>query len=171
MTDNYTSKSKEENEMTGMEEKRGVLGKIIAALSLGALIGGISGVLFAPKAGKETREDLARRATEAEETLKEKVDELKEKAAELQKKAAEVKKNATNQAAHLQEEITDISGKVKDGMDKAVDRMKDTVAKGKDILAEKRTGLGMKTAEEVKEGMSAEDTKDNASSAEEADDS
>jgi len=171
MIDNYISNGKEENKMTGMEEKRGVLGKIIAALSLGALIGGITGVLFAPKAGKETREDLAKKAAGTEEALKEKVDELKGKAVELQKKAAEVKKNATDQAAHLQGDITEISGKVKDGMGKAVDRMKDTVAKGKDILAEKRADFGMKAAEEVKKGVSSEDAKDNESSAEEAGDS
>ena len=40
-------------------------------LALGVAIGAVAGVLFAPKAGKETREDLSQRGSEAWEKIKE----------------------------------------------------------------------------------------------------
>ena len=40
-------------------------------LALGVAIGAVAGVLLAPKAGKETREDLSQRGSEAWEKIKE----------------------------------------------------------------------------------------------------
>jgi len=43
------------------------LGWFLAGLGIGAAIGAAIGVLYAPKAGKETREDLLNSAREAKE--------------------------------------------------------------------------------------------------------
>jgi gas vesicle protein len=71
-----------------MSEEKNSKG-LFKGLILGALAGATAGVLFAPKSGKETREDIKNKAEElqgkakelyatAEKALKEKVAELKE---------------------------------------------------------------------------------------------
>ena len=55
------------------------LGWFLAGLGIGAVIG----VLYAPKAGKETREDLLNGAREARDKAAELVEQGKQKAAEL----------------------------------------------------------------------------------------
>lgn len=50
---------------------------------VGLGIGSLVGVLFAPKAGKQTREDLARKAREGREYAQSKAQELRERAEDL----------------------------------------------------------------------------------------
>ena len=45
--------------------------KKVGILALGVTIGAVAGILFAPKTGKETREDLSQRGCEAWEKIKE----------------------------------------------------------------------------------------------------
>ncbi|OGR63278.1 MAG: hypothetical protein A2X31_11300 [Elusimicrobia bacterium GWB2_63_22] len=59
-----------------MSENRG--GEIIGAFVLGGLIGAALGILFAPKAGKETREQLNTWMDETKEKAKEKLEKLEE---------------------------------------------------------------------------------------------
>lgn len=53
-------------------------GEIIGAFLVGGLIGAALGVLFAPKAGKETREQLGDWMDETKEKAKEKLEKLEE---------------------------------------------------------------------------------------------
>ncbi len=53
-----------DREKTSRRKKAGIL-------ALGVTIGAVAGVLFAPKTGKETREDLSQRGCEAWEKIKE----------------------------------------------------------------------------------------------------
>ncbi|MDR3744543.1 MAG: YtxH domain-containing protein [Acidobacteriaceae bacterium] len=66
------------------------LGWFLAGLGLGAVVG----VLYAPKAGKETREDLLNCACEAKDKATDLIEEAKDKANDLieegKKKAAEL---------------------------------------------------------------------------------
>jgi gas vesicle protein len=48
----------------------------IGGLIVGGLIGAVVGILYAPKSGKETREDLARKADELLSQAKEKIDDV-----------------------------------------------------------------------------------------------
>lgn len=48
-------------------------GKVISALLIGAAIGGIAGILFAPDKGSETRKRLFKRAEELAEDVEDKV--------------------------------------------------------------------------------------------------
>lgn len=53
--------------------------KVGFGLGIGAALGGIFGVLFAPKAGKETREDISNAAKEAAQKIKENAEQVGEK--------------------------------------------------------------------------------------------
>ena len=64
--------------------------KVLSGLAIGTLIGGIAGVLFAPKAGKETQQEIAEKVKDAADATREKVNEtvheVKEKVEELKDK-------------------------------------------------------------------------------------
>lgn len=57
-----------------MSEHRG--GEIVGAFVVGGLIGAALGILFAPKAGKETRAELGEWMEETKEKAKEKIEKL-----------------------------------------------------------------------------------------------
>jgi gas vesicle protein len=61
-------------------------GKLIAAILVGAAIGGVLGVLFAPDKGSDTRKKIFSGAKDLADDVKEKV---KEEVASLQKKMKE----------------------------------------------------------------------------------
>lgn len=52
---------------------------IAISASIGSLIGLAAGILFAPKSGKQTREQLSKNAKNAAETLKKNIAKAKEK--------------------------------------------------------------------------------------------
>jgi gas vesicle protein len=68
-------------------------GKIIAALLVGAVIGGALGILFAPAKGSETRKKLIGATGDLTDSLKEKFEEFMENA----KKELAVKKEEMGQ--------------------------------------------------------------------------
>jgi gas vesicle protein len=43
-------------------EEKGILLSVLAGIGLGAIVGAAAGLLFAPKTGEETREDIKRAA-------------------------------------------------------------------------------------------------------------
>ena len=56
---------------TKIDREKTLRRKKVGILALGVTIGAVAGVLFAPKTGKETREDLSQRGCEAWEKIKE----------------------------------------------------------------------------------------------------
>jgi len=59
-----------------MSENKG--GEIVGAFVVGGLIGAALGILFAPKAGKETRAEIGEWIDETKEKAKEKLEKLEE---------------------------------------------------------------------------------------------
>lgn len=57
-----------------MSENKG--GEIVGAFLVGGLIGAALGILFAPKAGKETRAEIGEWMEETKEKAKEKIEKL-----------------------------------------------------------------------------------------------
>lgn len=57
--------------------------ELLAGLIIGGLIGITLGILFAPKSGKESREDIARKADELMDKAKEGYEKATEKCAEV----------------------------------------------------------------------------------------
>jgi gas vesicle protein len=84
-------------------------GDLLKGLIIGGLIGAVLGILYAPKSGKETREDIANKA-----------DELVAKAREEYEKAVEKSKTAYEAAVQrlkevevsAKEKVEEIEGKV-----------------------------------------------------------
>ena len=64
-------------------------GKSTVAFLLGVVAGGVLGVLFAPKSGKETRADLQKYIKDAEENLEKKKEEIQEAASRQLSKVKE----------------------------------------------------------------------------------
>ncbi len=54
-------------------------GKLVSALLLGAAIGGLLGILFAPDKGSETRKKISSKGNELTDSVKEKFGELVDK--------------------------------------------------------------------------------------------
>ena len=53
--------------------RRNKAGILALGVSIGCTVGAVAGVLFAPRAGKDTREDVSRRGSEAWEKIKDSV--------------------------------------------------------------------------------------------------
>jgi gas vesicle protein len=72
-------------------------GKVIGALLIGAAIGGVLGILFAPDKGSETRKKIAGKTDDLTESLKEKfnaiLEEAKKEFAAAREKATEFADN------------------------------------------------------------------------------
>lgn len=129
-----------------MEKKKGI-GRFLA----GAVVGAGLGVLFAPKAGKETRQDLkemfdelVRKAKdididEVKDTIEAKVEEIKLELADLdkekvlnvaKKKATDVKKKATELVDYAKEKGTPVlESLATSARDKAIDVTKEVLKK------------------------------------------
>lgn len=99
-------------------------GDFMAGLVVGGLIGTVIGILYAPKSGRETREEIGQKADE----LLAKVKEEYEYAAEKSRKAyeASVKRLKALEEKAL-EKVEDVSEKV----DELAGRGKDTLQEGK----------------------------------------
>jgi len=61
-----------------MSKDKSGSGKFILGAAIGGAIGAIAGILSAPKSGKETRADIAKKAGEVKETADKKVEQGKE---------------------------------------------------------------------------------------------
>ncbi|MEN6376285.1 MAG: YtxH domain-containing protein [Smithella sp.] len=86
-------------------------GDLLKGLIIGGLVGAVLGILFAPKSGKETREDIARKT----EDVLEKAREEYEKAVDKSKQAYEAAvKRLQNLEASAKEKVEEVEGKVAD---------------------------------------------------------
>ena len=72
------------------QQKKETALKVLSGLAIGTVIGGVIGILFAPKAGKETRQEISEKVKETAavtgEKVKETVQEVKDKVEELKNK-------------------------------------------------------------------------------------
>jgi len=95
-------------------------GKFARGALLGALVGAVAGVLFAPKSGKETRDDIKKKGLEAKDVASDKFEGISEAVVDT---AASVKEVAV-------EKLEDVEGAVED----AVWQTKDKIEKEKKKL-------------------------------------
>jgi len=72
---------------------------LIGALVVGAAVGAVLGLLFAPKSGKELREDLKRKSAEQAEEFKARAEGLKSKAGDIVEELERVREDIEGQTA------------------------------------------------------------------------
>ena len=70
-------------------------GKLVSALLLGAAVGGLIGILFAPDKGSETRKKISSKGNELTDAVKEKFDAIVDK---FKKEVDDVKEKANDYA-------------------------------------------------------------------------
>ena len=98
------------------DEEKGVLLSVLAGIGLGAIVGAAAGLLFAPKAGQETREDI--------------------------KKAAEdLKSRAEGVVGDLRSSVDDLVEKSKDLVETTRSKVQQAIETGKQAMAEKKGEL------------------------------
>lgn len=83
--------------------------KFAVGAILGAATGIVAGVLTAPKSGKETRDDIKRKAVELKDQAFDTADDVRAnaeaKARELEAAARDIRETAEKKARELQEEV------------------------------------------------------------------
>src|SRR6266700_6129710 len=110
----------QENEMSDNENGISGLGWFLAGLGLGALVG----VLYAPKAGKETREDLVASALDARDLAAVLAQQAQDKAAEL--------------AAQGKQQVSQYVDRGKEYYDRGRTQWAQYVEKGKGLVQEQQ---------------------------------
>lgn len=91
--------------MIEQKNDRDIVVAVLAGIGLGALVGGVVALLFAPQAGLETREDIKAAA----EKLKEKAEELSDAVSQSAQRAIDMGRDA----------VENVSTKVGDAIDTA----------------------------------------------------
>lgn len=89
MLKEYLEKAKEYKKRKETRERKKAAAKVGAGLALGSIIGLATGILLAPKTGKEVRGNFAKKATDAIRQGKELVLEKKMRLAGLRERIAE----------------------------------------------------------------------------------
>ncbi|MHB8789743.1 MAG: YtxH domain-containing protein [Desulfobulbaceae bacterium] len=95
--------------------RRNRAGMLALGVVIGGMAGAVAGVLYAPRAGKETREDLTRRGSEAWEKVKE---------------------NASTTGQQLISAVEEKTSRVRTAAEKGVDAAKKGVDAARDSLKE-----------------------------------
>ena len=137
------------------------LGWFLAGLGIGALVG----VLYAPKAGKETREDIVNGALEAKEKAEELIEQGKQKAAEY----VETGKQFVEQGKQIaSEDVEQGKQKAAELVEQGKQQAKESVEKGREYYEKGRTqwtqyvekGKGIAQEQQAKVTAAAEAAKD-----------
>jgi gas vesicle protein len=100
---------------------------IIIALFSGIVIGGVLGILFAPKSGKETRKEIVDKGTELYEKSKDNIEAMVEKSKEFVDKSKdkidEAMKTVTTKVEDAKQKIDDVVSEVKTKAKKTEDKL------------------------------------------------
>lgn len=94
---------------------------IVIALFSGIVIGGVLGILFAPKSGKETRKEIVDKSTEVYEKSKENLETMVEKSRDFVEKSKE----------KMDEAVKSVGSKVDEAKKKIDDVVKEVKTKAK----------------------------------------
>jgi len=88
-----------------MENSNNNVGKIVSSLLIGAAIGGILGILFAPEKGSKTRKKISGKTEDFTNSIKDKfnsfLEEAKSEFEEVKSKFEEVKEDTKDKAKDL----------------------------------------------------------------------
>ncbi|MBZ9608947.1 YtxH domain-containing protein [Clostridium estertheticum] len=90
--------------------------KILIGTAAGSLSGLLGGLLFSPKSGKETREDIAHSSKELTRTINNKVSDAKDSVTDakikIKQKSADLKESLNSKVSDAKDSVTDAKVKV-----------------------------------------------------------
>jgi gas vesicle protein len=108
----------------------------LKGLILGGLIGSVLGILFAPKSGKETREELNKRADALIAKAKDEYDQAIEKTKKAYEtsveKLKELETTAKKKVAEVEEKVGELTDKSKESVVEQKSRLKKAIDAGVD---------------------------------------
>ena len=113
-------------------------GDFFKGLVFGSLIGAIIGILYAPKKGRETREELTRRADELISRAKEEYEKNREDYEAVFESIKEVGAALRNKASKTEKKIGELSLSGKKTADEKKKRLKKALDAGVDAYREKK---------------------------------
>lgn len=91
--------------MTRNDQRKGFLKGTVLGVAAGAALGAVAGILFAPKSGKQTREDIAKALDKGGQELSRRIDEVKRVAVNVQDRAGGDAKRLLEKAAALKDSM------------------------------------------------------------------
>lgn len=104
----------------------GKKGTFLKGTIVGAALGALGGILFAPKSGKETRKDIADAAVKAKKTAEEKLKVAYKELGEIAEKA--------------KAEAADLKGKAKTEYEKVANKLEGVQIRVKELISSVREG-------------------------------
>jgi len=112
-------------------------------LFIGGAVGAAIALLYAPKSGKETREDLSQKADEVYDKLKAEydrsVDNAQKSIQAAQKRLDELGKLATKKADEISGSVSDLVEKGKENIDDQKGRLKHAMDAAKEAYSEEKS--------------------------------
>ena len=130
-------------------------GGFLLGAFIGASAAAVTALLFAPKSGKELREDLAKEAARYKEQLSEYGEIARAKSVEFAEVAKtstqDIRINLQEQAGHLKEKVAVQTETLKSQFNETVDKVKENFAKHKEDSAEVVAELAEDVKEKAKE--------------------
>jgi len=103
----------------------------LKGLIIGGLIGAAAGILFAPKSGKETREDISRKTQDLLSRAKEEYESAMEKSKKAYEAAIEKMKEVQTLA---KARVAEAGGKAEDLVEKGMETLDDTKGRFKKAI-------------------------------------
>jgi gas vesicle protein len=119
-------------------------GDLLKGLIIGGLIGAVLGILYAPKSGKETREDIARKTEDLLEKAKEEYEKgvAKSKLAyeSAMKRLQDLEVSAKEKVEEVESKVTDLAQQGADIVQDNKNRLKKAIDAGVEAYREEKTG-------------------------------
>jgi gas vesicle protein len=112
------------------KEREKAAQQLAVGVGIGAAVGLVTGILFAPRAGKETREDIKQKATNTANTIKDAV----------QEKVETIKESAVHAAQEVRNAIKDIHAET--------ERVKEEIKCGSHVIVQD----SYRTADNISDG-------------------
>ena len=113
-------------------------GDFIGGLIVGGLVGAVIGILYAPKSGKETREDIARKADEVLAKAKEEYNLAVEKSKKVYDATVARLKALEETAKEKVEEAEDLAELGKESLQHGKTRLKKAIEAGVEAFREEQ---------------------------------
>ena len=109
------------------------LGWFLAGLGVGAGVGAVLGILYAPKSGRETREDLAVGAREGTEYLRQRTQQAAQEVSALVDKSKEQVSALVDKS---KEQVTEYVERGREAVDRGRAQWEEFVERGKHLVAD-----------------------------------